>query len=534
MSEPALHLQPQSEGIIQSARNGDQEALRKLYDATKNYAWFIAKRYLQNDSDVEDVLQEAYFNAFSKLDTFEEGAQFKPWLHRIVTNKCIDFMRRKKQVLVSQDEVGELAAESEEVLPGEWLEQAEKRNEIIKIIDALPHSQRMAITLFYLENFSISKIANAMGVTLGTVKYNLHHGRKKIKGAVMLEEKKGNKLYSLMPIPPLLTLYAAEAEAAVMSELASEAVWAGTIGSLTAGGILTAASSIGAAAKVGLVAKFAALSTGMKAVTVATAVAVAGTAIALPVYNITANTQPAYTEDFQVGMNEPEESIAFAPESGDIEPSDTELEESDPQDLAVAEPSEDAPAAPDLSLEPIASSGARQLVTEPSQAAEPPTEEPPFEETFFEELLVAAPPEPETESSTPEPPVTKTPVAEGPSAKEPSVAAPDPPEKEPVVTEPEPPDTEPPAASGKKYTIADYYDAEGGFSALGMALIERDSEKQLTVKAGDLLVVDGRQYTVLATSLTLSFYTQPSLDNAMEWWTDYLENWAASGKVVEE
>jgi RNA polymerase sigma factor (sigma-70 family) len=202
MSEAALLDQPYSESIIQSARNGDQEAMRELYDTTKNYAWFIAKRYLQNDSDVEDVLQEVYLNAFSKLDTFEEGMPFKPWLHRIVSNKCIDSIRKNKHVFVSPDEIGELTDENEDAIPGEWLERSEKRRDIIKIIDALPQGQRTAVTLFYLENYSISQIAQTVGVSAGTVKYNLHHGRNKIKEAVMREAEKGNKLYSLVPIPP--------------------------------------------------------------------------------------------------------------------------------------------------------------------------------------------------------------------------------------------------------------------------------------------------------------------------------------------
>lgn len=523
MNESTLHLSahPQSDGVIESARGGDQDALRKLYDATINYAWFIAKRYLQNDADVEDVLQEAYFNAFSKLGTFQAGAQFNPWLHRIVTNKCIDFMRKKKHIFVSQDEVGELAADSEEVLPSEWLEQAEQRSEIIKIIDALPHSQRMAITLFYLESFPISKIAKAMGVTLGTVKYNLHHGRNKIKRAVMLEEQKGNKMYSLVPIPPLMTLYALEAETAAMSELASEAVWAGTIGSLAAGGALSAASSIGAAAKAGLGAKIAAMSTGMKVAAVAAALAVAGTAIAIPIYNSASNSLPAYVETHEIGMGDQVGRGTLAIENDEVAPSDTGSEENEPQELAAAMLSANAVETPRSNLEPKESSDAGQLVTEPSQTAEPPVEEAPVEET------------PETELSSAAPTITKTPDAEEPPTEYPTVKEPEPPAKEPAVAEPEPPDVEPPAAAGKKYTIADYYNEDGSFSGLGLALTERDSEKQLTVKAGDLLVVDGRQYTVVANSLTLSFYTQPSLDNAMTWWADYLDSWAESGKVVE-
>ena len=560
MSEPAFYLPEQiySESIIQSARNGDQEALRELYDTTKNYAWFIAKRYLQNDSDVEDVLQEVYINAFSKLDTFKEGMPFKPWLHRIVSNKCIDSIRKNKHIFISPDEIGELTAENEDAIPAEWLERTEKRRDIIKIIDALPHSQRMAVTLFYLENYPISKIAQDMGVTLGTVKYNLHHGRNRIKEAVMLEEKKGNKLYSLVPIPPLLTLYASEAEAAVMSELAAEAVWAGTASSLAAGGILAATSSV--AAPAGLVAKFAALSTGMKAATVAAVVAVAGTAIVAPVYLINTNTPPAYIEEYQINAGEQEESALMIEGDNNV-PGGTDAGESEQQELAEAQSSTDA------LDQPVADSAAQDIpatdtpVTEPSAAdapaakplvaeapvtvapdtlplvAEPPdTEQPGTEPPVIEQPVIE---QPVTEPAIIEQPVTEAPIIGTPVTEAPVTEAPvtEPPVIEPPVTEPpvtEPPVVEPPAASGNRYTITNYYNEDGGFSALGLALEEKGSEKVLTVKGGDILMVGSRQYTVTANSLTLSFYTQPSLANVTRWWTDYLNSWAEGGAVIEK
>lgn len=86
-----------------------------------------------------------------------------------------------------------------------------------------------------------------------------------------------------------------------------------------------------------------------------------------------------------------------------------------------------------------------------------------------------------------------------------------------------PPDTAPADDRGTLYAIADYYDANGGFSALGLALDEENSEKVLTVKAGDILIVGNREYSVTAESLTLTFYTQPSLDEVIVWWMDYCE-----------
>jgi hypothetical protein len=82
------------------------------------------------------------------------------------------------------------------------------------------------------------------------------------------------------------------------------------------------------------------------------------------------------------------------------------------------------------------------------------------------------------------------------------------------------------------YIITDYYTEDGTFSDLGLALDEMDSEKVLSVSGGDTLIVGDRKYEVSIESLALSFYTQPSIDQVIEWWTNYLDSWAESSKLT--
>jgi beta-lactamase regulating signal transducer with metallopeptidase domain len=84
----------------------------------------------------------------------------------------------------------------------------------------------------------------------------------------------------------------------------------------------------------------------------------------------------------------------------------------------------------------------------------------------------------------------------------------------------------------KIYIITDYYNANGRFSGRGLALNEKNSEKVLKVSGGDILIAGDKQYIVTAESLTLFFYTQPSFEQVMHWWVDYLDSWATSGKVA--
>ena len=87
--------------------------------------------------------------------------------------------------------------------------------------------------------------------------------------------------------------------------------------------------------------------------------------------------------------------------------------------------------------------------------------------------------------------------------------------------------------TGTIYNIIDYYNEDGAFSELGLTLDEINSERALSVNNGDILVVGGRKYEVTADSLALSYYTQPSLDQVVIWWIDYLDSWAKNGKITE-
>ena len=93
--------------------------------------------------------------------------------------------------------------------------------------------------------------------------------------------------------------------------------------------------------------------------------------------------------------------------------------------------------------------------------------------------------------------------------------------------------TEPKAESAIK--ILDYYDSSGKFSSLGQALPSdtKTGDKVLTVRKGDTVVVGDKQYKVTADTIDLSFYTQPSTDKVIIWWTDYMKDWLEGGKVTE-
>ena len=125
--------------------------------------------------DGEDVMQEAVFEAYRKLDTFDDSRALSPWLFRIVHNRCIDFLRRRQ---VRQE--AEAAAASLELVlpidpPGRGIDRAVER-----LVVDLPPKERACVLLKDVFDYSLDEIADLVDSTVGGVKAALSRGRAKL------------------------------------------------------------------------------------------------------------------------------------------------------------------------------------------------------------------------------------------------------------------------------------------------------------------------------------------------------------------
>lgn len=249
------------EQLVSKAASGDQFAWSDLYKETFREAYFVAKKVAGNEDDAVELVQDAFITAFEKLTQLEEKAKFQSWLNMIVANKCRDYLRKNKPLLFS-----EIAAEDGS-LP-EWADDRNygqpevsfDKNETVRlvaeIIDSLREDQKLCTILYYWDEQSIAQIAEALEVSEGTVKSRLNYARKKVKTKVEDLEKKGVKLYGIAPLPLLVWLLKADANAIVIPATAKVAP-AVTLASVST----SVATESGAT-----VASTAAVSTGAKAI----------------------------------------------------------------------------------------------------------------------------------------------------------------------------------------------------------------------------------------------------------------------------
>ena len=145
-----------------------------------------ALRMTKNESDAEDLVQEAYSKAYRFWDKFETGSNCRAWLFKIMTNIFINEYRSKSRtpVAVNVDEIddnflyGQLANLDPKDDPEQQLFAKIFDEDVKKAIRELPEDFRLVTVLSLLEGFSYQEIADIVDLQLGTVKSRLHRGRK--------------------------------------------------------------------------------------------------------------------------------------------------------------------------------------------------------------------------------------------------------------------------------------------------------------------------------------------------------------------
>jgi len=125
--------------------------------------------------DGEDIVQEALFDAYRRLDTFDESRALKPWLFRIAHNRCIDFLRRRdvRRAAETADLAPDTVDPAEPV--GALLDRA-----VEHLVLALPPKERACVLLKDVLGHSLEEIADLVGSTVGGVKAALSRGRSKL------------------------------------------------------------------------------------------------------------------------------------------------------------------------------------------------------------------------------------------------------------------------------------------------------------------------------------------------------------------
>lgn len=163
--------------LIEACKKGDRKAQFELYRLYNAAMYNTTLRIVRDPDDAEDVMQEAFLKAFSKMSTYRGEVSFGAWLKRIVVNKSLDFLRLRRERL-SLDDVGEV-----EEIPEEdpvIVELAYTADYIRKAINALPEGYRVVLSLILVEGYDHEEVSEILQISNATSRTQYHRAKKKL------------------------------------------------------------------------------------------------------------------------------------------------------------------------------------------------------------------------------------------------------------------------------------------------------------------------------------------------------------------
>jgi RNA polymerase sigma-70 factor, ECF subfamily len=167
------------EALFRRVQDGDREAFADLVGRYHRRAYAVAFRLLGQREDAEDAVQHAFLRLYEARAAYNARWQLNTWFYRILTNACVDALRRRRPA-VPLDDLELPAGET----PERAFTRREQRRLLQTALAAVPLEARIVLTLYYGEERSYQEIGAIRGISTNTVKTQLRRGRLKLKRAL--------------------------------------------------------------------------------------------------------------------------------------------------------------------------------------------------------------------------------------------------------------------------------------------------------------------------------------------------------------
>lgn len=158
-----------------------KEKLNELYEKYADMLFRIALSQLGNSEDAMDAVHDVYLKYFDTLVSFKDIEHERAWFIRATVNRCHDIGRYKKiRSHPSLEEISDALADSDK---------SEAAQQLGRALSAIPEKYRIAVTLHYLEGFSVEETASILKIGVSAVKMRLSRGREMLKNYIETEDK---------------------------------------------------------------------------------------------------------------------------------------------------------------------------------------------------------------------------------------------------------------------------------------------------------------------------------------------------------
>ena len=176
------------EDVVTRSQCRDLAAFEQLVRKYQPYAFSLAMKFLCDEAEASDVVQDSFLRVWKNIDRYDPKQKFTTWLYKIVVNLCVDRFRalkRNRAIFLSRDR--DLVMED---LPDErdW-ETVCSHGQLAEIIRTLScqlsRKQRLVFTLRDLQDLTVEEVVEITGLSIGSIKTNLHYARKSIRDVLV-------------------------------------------------------------------------------------------------------------------------------------------------------------------------------------------------------------------------------------------------------------------------------------------------------------------------------------------------------------
>jgi RNA polymerase sigma-70 factor (ECF subfamily) len=193
--EPNAPAAVTDEDLVARARTKDFAAFEELVDRYEDKIFRLAFRFVRNETEAKEIVQDTFLLVWRKLDTFKGDSQFGSWLYRVATNTALMRLRaQRRHPEISTEELpvdyldnyGQLPAAGENWAkrPDDELQSDELRPRIQKAVDELPDIYRTVFLIRDVEGLSTEETAEVLEISIPTVKTRLHRARLALRDAI--------------------------------------------------------------------------------------------------------------------------------------------------------------------------------------------------------------------------------------------------------------------------------------------------------------------------------------------------------------
>lgn len=164
--------------LLEQCKKGNSAAQFKIYELYYKAMYNTALRISGNPTEAEDIMQEAFLSAFSKLDTLSGEVTFGAWLKQIVVNKALDFVKQRK---IPFENIESQITDVPEQTANNSVDFSAEVSEVKQVLESLPEGYRIILSLYLIEGYDHDEIAGILQITASTSRSQLTRAKAKLR-----------------------------------------------------------------------------------------------------------------------------------------------------------------------------------------------------------------------------------------------------------------------------------------------------------------------------------------------------------------